>query len=209
MTRRIALLIVAAATTVGLATWAVIRFTASPAGTAPPAAATTAPANEQPVRRITATLFYVAPDGSRLAPVQREVLYGATPAEQAARVLEAQLEPPPEGMTSAVPAGVRLRGVFVADNGDAYADFSAELRLAHPGGSLNEIFTVYTFVCALTANLPAIKAVQILVDGHEAETLAGHVDLRQPLPTSDRWLALPNPAPPATPSPGATGAASR
>jgi len=207
MTRRIALVIAAAAAVVGLATWAVIRFTASPAGSVP--AATTAAANEQAVRRITATLFYVAPDGSRLAPVQREVLYGATPAEQAKHVLEAQLEPAPTGMTSAVPAGVRLRGVFVTDNGDAYADFSPELRLAHPGGSLNEIFTVYTFVCALTANLPAIKAVQILVDGHEAETLAGHVDLRQPLPASDRWLVLPTPAPPAIPPPGATSATSR
>jgi spore germination protein GerM len=161
------------------------------------------------VRRITATLFYVAPDGSHLAPIHREVLYGATPAEQAKRVLEAQLEPPPEGMTSAIPAGVMLRGVFVAENGDAYADFSAELRLAHPGGSLNEIFTVYTVVCALTATLPAIKAVQILVDGHEAETLAGHVDLRRPLPASDRWLASPEPAPAAAPLPGATGADSR
>jgi spore germination protein GerM len=208
MTRRIALLIVAAATVVGLATWAVIRFTASPPGPTS-AAATTAAANEQSVRRITATLFYVSPDGSRLAPFQREVLYGATPAEQASRVLEAQLEPAPAGMTSAVPPGVHLRGVFVADNGDAYADFSAELRLAHPGGSLNEIFTVYTFVSALTANLPAIKAVQILVDGHEAETLAGHVDLRRPLPASERWLAPPTPAPPAAPPPRATSAASK
>jgi spore germination protein GerM len=208
MTRRLALVIVGAAATVGLATWAIIRFTAPPPGTAP-AEATPAVSSGQPVRRITATLFYVAPDGSRLTPVHREVLYGATPADQAKRVLEAQLEPAPEGMTSAMPAGVRLLGVFVTDNGDAYADFSAELRSAHPGGSLNEIFTVYTVVSALTANLPAIKAVQILVDGHEAETLAGHVDLRRPLPASDRWLAPPTPGPSAAPLPGASGADSR
>jgi hypothetical protein len=30
-------------------------------------------------------------------------------------------------------------------------------------------------------NLPAIRSVQLLVDGKEVSTLAGHVDLRQPL----------------------------
>ena len=36
-------------------------------------------------------------------------------------------------------------------------------------------------VNALTENLPAVKGVQLLVDGKEVETLAGHVDLRNPL----------------------------
>ena len=43
------------------------------------------------------------------------------------------------------------------------------------------MLTVYTLVDALTANLPAVTAVQMLVDGKEVETLAGHVDLRRPL----------------------------
>jgi hypothetical protein len=33
----------------------------------------------------------------------------------------------------------------------------------------------------LTTNLPAVTSVQVLVDGKEVETLAGHVDLRGPL----------------------------
>src|SRR5881628_301638 len=36
-------------------------------------------------RKIHATLFYVAEDGSELVPVSREVPLGATPAEQARR----------------------------------------------------------------------------------------------------------------------------
>ena len=32
-----------------------------------------------------------------------------------------------------------------------------------------------------TLNLPAISSVQLLVDGRELDTLAGHVDLRRPL----------------------------
>jgi hypothetical protein len=33
----------------------------------------------------------------------------------------------------------------------------------------------------VTVNLTTIQRVQILIDGREADTLAGHVDLRRPL----------------------------
>jgi spore germination protein GerM len=179
---------------VGLASWAVVRFTAPPSS-AKPAGAT--PGTPSAARRITATLFYIAADGLRLVATKREVSFGSTVEEQARYLIDAQLGPAPEGLTSAIPLKVTLRNVFVTENGDAYVDFSADLRLQHPGGSLNEIFTVYTVVHALTANLPAIHAVQILIDGHEADTLAGHVDLRRPLPAANQWLELPkSPSPP-------------
>jgi len=71
---------------------------------------------------------------------------------------------------------------------DAFVDLSGEITAKHPGGSLDEIFTVYTIVNALTVNLPAITRVQILVDGKEVDTLAGHVDLRHPLAKSLDWV---------------------
>jgi Sporulation and spore germination len=65
---------------------------------------------------------------------------------------------------------------------------------AHPGGSTNELLTIYTIVHALALNLPAITAVQVLVDGREIDTLAGHVDLRRPLPKNLAWLDEPETA---------------
>ena len=79
----------------------------------------------------------------------------------------------------------------MTERGEAYVDLSAEVTSKHPGGSLDEIFTVYTIVNALTVNLPAITRVQILVDGKEVDTLAGHVDLRHPLQKNLKWLANP------------------
>lgn len=200
MNRRVLTVIFVASILVGAAMWAVVRFTEPPSGAgeaeAGGAAAEGASAGAA-LRRITATLFYVSPDGLRLAPVQREVIFGETPAEQARRLIEAQLEPAPEPLLSAIPAGVTLRQIFVDDAGNAYADFSPELRAAHPGGSLNEIFTAYAIVNAVTTNLPAIRAVQILIDGHEVDTLAGHVDLRMPLPRAPQWVDLPAAATPA------------
>ena len=86
-----------------------------------------------------------------------------------------------EPLVSAVPPGTTLRALFITDRGDAYVDLSHEVAAAHPGGTLNELLTVYTIVDALTVNLPGVQSVQILVDGKEVQTLAGHVDLRQPL----------------------------
>ena len=55
---------------------------------------------------------------------------------------------------------------------------------------------MYAIVNAVTINLPAINAVQILVDGDEVDTLVGHVDLQRPLEQNLQWVADPNAEPP-------------
>lgn len=139
-------------------------------------------------RRITATLFYVAPDAQSLVSVPREVPYGATATEQARYILDAQLQPPPPSHYHALPDGTRVLGVFVSDTGEAFVDFSPEIAVNHRGGSLSELLTVYAIVNAITVSLPDVRAVQILIDGQEVESLAGHVDLRHPLPTNTTWV---------------------
>jgi spore germination protein GerM len=139
-------------------------------------------------RKIHATLFYVSDDGSELVPVSQEVPYGETPSEQARRIAEAQLQPPPAGLTSAIPAGTKIRALFLTPRGDAYLDVSHDIITGHTGGSLDEALTVFAIVNALTVNLPDVSAVQILVDGKEVDTLVGHVDLRHPLGRSLKWV---------------------
>lgn len=153
-------------------------------------------------RKIHATLYYVADDGLRLVGVDREIAYAESPVDQAQRLVEAQLQPGPPPLAQAIPAGTTLRSIFVTDGGEAYVDMSAEISTKHPGGSIEELFTVYAIVNAVTVNLPAIKSVQILVDGHEVEALAGHVDLRRPLVKNLSLLQLPPtvPAPEAAPA---------
>lgn len=164
-------------------TW--LLFVALPRWSARPAGANAgagAPAtSEEAVRKIKARLFYVAEDGLRLQGVEREVPFAEAPTDQAREILAAQIAPVQAPLVSAVPAGTTLRALFVTPQGQAFVDLSHEITTAHPGGSLNELLTIYTIVHALTLNLPAITSVQILVDGKEVDTLAGHVDLRQPL----------------------------
>jgi spore germination protein GerM len=158
----------------------------------PPPAATNAPE-----RKIKATLYYVSEDGLTLVGSEREVPFVDQIDGQARRIVEAQLSEPPAPLASAIPAGTTLRSLFMTERGDAFVDLSADVTTKHPGGALNELFTVYAVVNALTVNLPSIARVQILVNGKEADTLAGHVDLRHPLQKNLKWLA--SPASPATP----------
>jgi hypothetical protein len=167
---------------VGLPRWSASRQLPAPA---PPPAAAAAPAPDG--RKINARLFYVAEGGMKLTSVEQEVPFGEGTIEQAKAIMSAQIAPVEGSLVSAIPVGTLLRALFVTPEGEAYVDFSRELVAAHPGGSMNELLTVHTIVEALTNNLPGIKAVQILVEGKELDTLAGHLDLRRPL-TSDAAL---------------------
>ena len=145
-------------------------------------------------RRIAATLFFITEDGMSLQPVQRDVPFGDPITEQAKRIVEAQIAAAPAPLASAIPAGTRLRALYVTERGDAFVDLSAEISQKHTGGSLDELFTVYAIVNALTVNLPVITRVQILIDGKEADTLAGHVDIRNPLSKNLTWVKTDNPS---------------
>lgn len=204
MTRAVRIsLVLGALILTGALVW--LLFVALPRWASPPPAHDDAAATQVPPQtstpdeaarsRIKARLFYLTADGLRLQPSEQEVEFGATTAEQARRIVEAQLRPPAEPMVSAVPQGTTLRELFLTEAGDAYVDFSPELSRNHTGGSLDEILTVYTIVGALTENLPGIQRVQILIDGHEVDTLAGHVDLRRPLARTSEWIVQPPPAP--------------
>ena len=192
MTRRQAVLGTVGVAIVVLAVWGLIRGLERVMSGPQPAARTEeqrpAPGANPPVRHITATLFYGSADGQHLVAVQREVPFGETTVEQGRQIVTAQLQVPPPSFISPVPEGVTLRSFYMSERGDAFVDLGREISAKHPGGSVAELFTVYALVNAVTANLPAISRVQILVDGREVETLAGHVDLRRPLPRNDTLL---------------------
>jgi Sporulation and spore germination len=149
-------------------------------------AAASAPSSPKETAHITATLFFGSPDGQGLVPVRRDVPLAESVIEQGREILIAQLaEVPPPPYVNVIPAGTMLRAFYVTERGDAFVDLSSDVVRGHPGGSLNELLTVYAIVNAVSANLPAARRVQILVDGMEADTLAGHVDLRRPLTRND------------------------
>ena len=161
----------------------------APSETVAPPQQTTPPPSPA-VPRITATLYFASQDARGLVPVQQEVPLAEGPVAQARALIEAQLSAtPPAPLLSTIPEGTRLRGIFVSERNEAFVDLDAAVRDKHPGGSMNELFTVYTIVNAITTNLRDVQSVQLLIDGREVDTLAGHVDLRRPLRKNEALIA--------------------
>jgi hypothetical protein len=148
--------------------------------TSPDAPVAPAPA-PAPTAHITATLFYGARDGLLLQPVRVEVPLAEGAVAQGRQIVRALLQPPPAPYVSVIPAGTTLKAFYLTSNGDAFVDLSADVSTKHPGGTHAELLTVYAIVNTVTTNLQGVQRVQLLVDGKEADSVAGHVDVRRPL----------------------------
>ena len=104
--------------------------------------------------------------------------------EEEAKELVAELIQGPKGkLIPTLPPQTRLLSLHVDEEGLAKVSFSKAFTTDHPGGSSAEIMTVYSIVNSLTANFPQIKRVQILVEGKEIESIAGHLSLKKPIPS--------------------------
>ncbi len=73
--------------------------------------------------------------------------------------------------------GADVRSVYLVDPGLAVIDLNAAFADTHRSGVLVEELTVASLIHTLSANIPGILKVKILVDGKERDSLAGHADL--------------------------------
>jgi hypothetical protein len=76
-----------------------------------------------------------------------------------------------------LPQGSDIRSVYLVDPGLAVIDINAAFADGHRSGVLSEELTVASLIQTLSANIPGILKVKILVEGKERETVAGHADL--------------------------------
>jgi spore germination protein GerM len=144
---------------------------------------------DQPLGHRKVRLYFPSASSGKLVSESRDIFDSPSPGDRAKQILSDLLEGPRSGgAMRALPRGVRLRQVYVTDGGVAFADFSADLKLAIGGGSMDEVLTVYSIVNSLALNINEIRKVGILVDGEECETLSGHMDLRRPLPANRRLM---------------------
>lgn len=188
--RRLAVYGALAAAVLLAALWAALtmRPAGPPAAPAPEEAAAGAdPGDAVPAG--TVRLFYIDEQGAALVSRQAALPAAPTPLVRARLIAEQQLQPPEAPLLSPFPDGTVLRTIYLTPDGDAFVDLSRHASEGHMGGSLDELFTVYALVNALALNMDEIRAVQILIEGREVDTLAGHVDLRRPLGLNLRWVA--------------------
>jgi hypothetical protein len=178
---------------------------ASGTGAQAPAASASPSAVET---RISVKLLFASETEPALVSEERAVAFSPDFPRQLRLVLEELVRGSEAGHLAPLPADTKVLAVFVTAEGLAYVDLSKEAAAGHPGGSLDERLSVYAVVDTLASNFPAVRRVQILIDGKPAQTLAGHMDLSRPLAPDLTLIAEPAPSPsPApdgeTPSPDA------
>ena len=138
-------------------------------------------------RRSVRLLFHSDQSGL-LQAVPHGIFRTSSLTSQAKQVVWALIQGPQDNGGSALPPGTRLREIYFAQGGTLYVDFTRELQSNHAGGSRGEIETVYAVVDTLALNFPEVRRVQLLVEGKEIDTLAGHLDTSRPLPPDWQWV---------------------
>jgi spore germination protein GerM len=126
------------------------------------------------------TLWYTSLQQDALVAEKRRISPTATTVERAKLVLIELIAGPQSDALRTLASEVQVRELFIDEQGTAYIDFSEALSLQHPSGPWSEMLTIRSIVQTLAANIPEIKRVQILIEGREVDTLAGHIDIRRP-----------------------------
>jgi hypothetical protein len=128
--------------------------------------------------RVRTHLYFLDEHHRFLKAEERTLARQDSVVERAKSIVHALLQGPEGELVPTVPAEAKLLSLFVTENGIAYVDFDRAISDKHPGGSLSELFTIFSVVNTLALNIPEVEAVKILIEGREAKTLAGHVDIR-------------------------------
>jgi spore germination protein GerM len=149
-----------------------------------------APVTEQPVYTMkseenSSVYLYFSDREDRLLAQEQQVITRPGNAVECAKVIiDRLIKGSLTGLGRVIPEPTVLRAFYLDSDGTAYADFSREIGEKQPGGVHDEYMTVISIVDSLTMNIPEIKRVKFLIEGKEAETLAGHVNIFSPFTAS-------------------------
>lgn len=128
-------------------------------------------------------LFFSDSEAEYLIGEKRGISKRAEVKEEAREAIAVLIKGPKGKLTPTLPPRTKLLSLQISETGVAKVNFNQALSKDHPGGSSAEMMTVYSIVNSLTLNFPQIKKVQILIEGKPIESIAGHLSLRQPLPS--------------------------
>lgn len=127
----------------------------------------------------TITLYFPSDEDGVLKSESRQIAWAASDTDRIRQVLLALIEGSYKGLRRPMPASTELRAVFLTPDGTAYLDFSSNALSLFSPGIQSETLAIYSIVNSLSANIPSVHKVRILVQGQEVETLNGHADLSE------------------------------
>jgi Sporulation and spore germination len=117
-----------------------------------------------------------SPSDGMLAPVPAAIKRQPDTQAQARQALIA-LFTDQRSSQAAVLKDLKLHEFYLDASGTAYVDLAPNQQMQLKASLGEELLALYAVVDTLTLNFEEIKQVMFLLDGKEARTLAGHVDL--------------------------------
>jgi spore germination protein GerM len=155
----------------------------------PPILPVIQPSNAQPPLQ-KFDLFFFDVETLELVREERQLRVSRQLFEHLKQILNALLAGSTSGLRNTIPNGTFLYEVYIDDRSIAYLDFSRHLTEVHIGGTTAEILTVQSILRTVHANFSGqIETVQILIEGQEVDTLAGHIDISKPLVLAPEIIA--------------------
>ncbi len=148
---------------------------------------------EKKEEKIEYSFFFPANDGDYLLLVKKKVIKKEDLIKQVREVVLELFKGPSENsekLYNPFSKKLKLNELYVVNNGIVVIDVNDAIHDKLLGGSDDELLTIYSIVNTLSYNFPFIRATQIIINGREAETLAGHIDISHPIRFDSRWIRV-------------------
>ena len=143
---------------------------------------------EIPLREV--QLYFVAPEGTFLVSEPHNFPVCDVDRDCINSLLNGLINGSQRGNLPVLPKETKVLDVEI-ENDLVRVNFSRQVVDFHPGGSLIELFSIYSLTNSISENFPYVRQVQILVEGEVRQTLKGHVRIDQPIYADFSYNELP------------------
>ena len=137
----------------------------------------------EPVERL--LLYFGNPEHVGLVREPRVIASGLTLEERIANCVRELATGSLRENLPVVPPETRLRRAYLDPWGVAYLDFTRDLLGRRTPGDGEEWLAVASIVRSVCDNFPEVREVRFLIEGQMVVSLAGYMDLEEPLRSED------------------------
>ena len=142
-------------------------------------------------------IYFASTRKTALRPETRRIEFTDRTVENCRKVLEALIEGPRERLGEVLPPTVKIRGIYLLDNGELVVDFSRDLesdQIKSATAELLMVQAVATSLCQVSLqgeDQRAVLSIRFLFEGSPAQnTFPVHLDLSAPVRPDNRILDL-------------------
>jgi len=134
---------------------------------------------ERQKKTLQVKIYYPDDAGMSLIPVTRQIKI-TKDEDKYFEVCKLLTEKPKEkNLTKIFPNHAKINGALLKRD-TVFVNFDGSITENFVGGSTGEEMLINSFVQSLT-EFPEVKQVKFLINGHDVETLSGHMDLSVPI----------------------------